>query len=272
MSGVPMSEATSRDFIMVRAALVKRLGGANEALVWSRVYFRVGPDSPSAYELDGEHWWAASLQTIADETGLTVKQVRTALDGLIEGGFLAREQHAGYDRTSSYRPILHLPSGADGSALQGKSMCPPGQIDVPAGADVPLIEELETSSGEEDEKPSAKPSKRKPETRLPKSWAPTAAHIERARERRIDLLAEAEAFRLHAETHDRHAASWNAAFTTWLMKAVPGTAPTSSSPVAIDSRRDAWLAARGITLEEYLERKDEPGWLASLEAQVRRAS
>lgn len=59
------------------------------------------------------------------------------------------------------------------------------------------------------------------ETRIPKDWAPTKSHIDLARERRVNLLAEADAFRLHAETHDRHAARWNAAFTTWLKKAKP---------------------------------------------------
>jgi len=62
---------------------------------------------------------------------------------------------------------------------------------------------------------------KKPEIRLPKSWAPTASHIERAKSAGVDVTAEAEAFRLHAETHDRHAANWNAAFTTWLTKAKP---------------------------------------------------
>ena len=54
------------------------------------------------------------------------------------------------------------------------------------------------------------------ETRLPKGWAPTAEHIKRAKESGLDLVDEVENFRLHAETHDRHAASWNGAFTTWL--------------------------------------------------------
>lgn len=57
------------------------------------------------------------------------------------------------------------------------------------------------------------------ETRLPKSWAPTATHFALAKARGVDIMAEADAFRLHAETHDRHAARWNAAFTTWLKKA-----------------------------------------------------
>lgn len=66
------------------------------------------------------------------------------------------------------------------------------------------------------------------ETRLPKDWAPTASHMELAKSRGVNLVAEADNFRLHAETHDRHAARWNAAFTTWLKKAKP-SAPTLSS-------------------------------------------
>ncbi|WIB25842.1 hypothetical protein [Curtobacterium sp. MCSS17_015] len=62
------------------------------------------------------------------------------------------------------------------------------------------------------------------ETRLPKDWAPTASHIELAKSRNVNVVAEADNFRLHAETHDRHAARWNAAFTTWLKKAKPSAA------------------------------------------------
>lgn len=72
------------------------------------------------------------------------------------------------------------------------------------------------------------------ETRLPKDWAPTAAHIELGRSSGVDVVAEAESFRLHAETHDRHAARWNAAFTTWLKKAKPATPSGRSNP-------DAWM-------------------------------
>lgn len=65
--------------------------------------------------------------------------------------------------------------------------------------------------------------KKKPETRIPKDWTPTASHFERAKANRINIAAEVESFTLHAETHDRHAANWNAAFTTWLTKAKPNT-------------------------------------------------
>lgn len=54
---------------------------------------------------------------------------------------------------------------------------------------------------------------------LPAHWAPTAEHIKRAKDMRIDVIEAADNFRLHAETHDRRAANWNAAFTSWLKKA-----------------------------------------------------
>ena len=65
------------------------------------------------------------------------------------------------------------------------------------------------------------------ETRLPADWVPIASHYQLARERGVDIAHEAEMFRLHAETHDRHAARWNAAFTTWLKKARPTASVTA---------------------------------------------
>lgn len=77
---------------------------------------------------------------------------------------------------------------------------------------------------------------RRKETVLPKDWAPTAEHIQRAKEMRVDVMDQAENFRLHAETHDRRAASWNGAFTTWLKKSTPaaGSAPQKKRFVAHD--------------------------------------
>ena len=66
-------------------------------------------------------------------------------------------------------------------------------------------------------------------TSLPASWAPTASHIAMAKARGIDLMDQAENFRLHAETHGRKVVSWNGAFTTWLKKA---NVPTQTKPAA----------------------------------------
>lgn len=79
---------------------------------------------------------------------------------------------------------------------------------------------------------------RKRETKLPKDWAPNASHLERAKKARIDVVSEAENFRLHAETHDRRAANWNAAFTTWLKKAKPGNVTPIGKPIPVDKE---WL-------------------------------
>lgn len=65
--------------------------------------------------------------------------------------------------------------------------------------------------------------KKKPEIRLPNDWVPTAAHYERSKANGLDIAKQVESFKLHADTHDRHAANWNAAFTTWLSKAKPNT-------------------------------------------------
>jgi hypothetical protein len=65
---------------------------------------------------------------------------------------------------------------------------------------------------------------KKPEVRLPPDWVPTVTHYEIARQAGINIAAEVESFRGHAETHDRHAANWNAAFTTWLKKSKPVSA------------------------------------------------
>lgn len=101
----------------------------------------------------------------------------------------------------------------------------------PTSAETPVQHELNTRSTEErrGEKrreenvlPISGPSGRKGrELPLPPTWAPTDAHVSRARERRLNLDFEAEQFRLHVETHDRRAANWNSAFTMWLNKATP---------------------------------------------------
>jgi hypothetical protein len=71
------------------------------------------------------------------------------------------------------------------------------------------------------EEAKASSTRKKPETRIPSDWVPTSTHFERATSSGIDIAKQVEAFKLHAETHDRHAANWNAAFTTWLSKAKP---------------------------------------------------
>lgn len=69
------------------------------------------------------------------------------------------------------------------------------------------------------DRPAKKGSARARRTQLPGDWRPTVEHEARAAAEGLDLAAEAERFRLHAEATGRAMANWNAAFTTWLMNA-----------------------------------------------------
>ena len=98
-----------------------------------------------------------------------------------------------------------------------------------------------------EEAKASSPSGKKREIRIPEDWKPTAAHQERASAARVDLAKEAEAFKLHAETYDRHAASWNAAFTTWLNKAKPSapTAPRAMTVAELVAHRERVMNGGG---------------------------
>lgn len=149
-AGVPQEALTPEDFVQVRAALVRVVGGANEAIVWERLRFRSTPASRDSYEWQGVRWWAGSYPTLADETGLTSKQVRSAVDRLVQGGFLLTARHARsgvFDQTTSYavviRGISHLPHRADGSDQEGRSH-------LPHRADLLLVEEVKNSATDHD--------------------------------------------------------------------------------------------------------------------------
>jgi hypothetical protein len=139
--GVPIEEATAKDFMMVRAALVTRLGGADAALVWARIHYRSDSDSRVAEEHDGRMWWRASHGALAAETGLTEKQARSAIETLVDGGYVERTNRGG--RAYLYRAVTYLPNRADTqSAPEGRSIRPDGQMHLPDPADRPLIETL----------------------------------------------------------------------------------------------------------------------------------
>lgn len=119
--GVPIEEATAKDFMQVRAALVRRLGGANEALVWTRIDWRADSAKVAHQTQDGTHWWAATHGEIADETGLSAEQVRRAIEKLVVRGFLREDAHHGFDRRKSYAPIYaHLADSPNGEIARSK--------------------------------------------------------------------------------------------------------------------------------------------------------
>jgi hypothetical protein len=151
VTGVPRELATAPDFIMVRAALVEALGGANEALVWHRVDFRCSETGKPFRDASGEPWWPASYGEIAESTGLSSDQVKRALVKLEAGGFLESTEHrrgGNYDRTKSYRPVFtsrpleqaESPDGVGDSADRSRRIRPQEQALSP---DVPLYENTE---------------------------------------------------------------------------------------------------------------------------------
>ena len=98
-------------------------------------------------------------------------------------------------------------------------------------------------------------SRKRPKTKIPKSWKPTPDHLERALAADVDLGREEDRFRAHAETNDRRAANWNAAFTQWLIKAAEfaekdrSSRPRkSASPMPVHLIEDP---PPGLNVEEY---------------------
>lgn len=68
-------------------------------------------------------------------------------------------------------------------------------------------------------RPDHSSPRRKPERPLPDGWAPNKKHEEIAKGLGIDMQAAVVGFKDHAETNDRRARDWDAAFRTWLRKA-----------------------------------------------------
>lgn len=116
--------------------------------------------------------------------------------------------------------------------------------------------EVKGSDGDSDgdsERRAAGTPATKPKTRLPKNWKPTSDHLERAVAANLVLGAEVEKFKLHAETVDRRAANWNAAFTQWLIKAIEYADKDRPKPRALTPVADLELPPDGLSPAEYAE-------------------
>ena len=96
-----------------------------------------------------------------------------------------------------------------------------------------------------------KSARKKRATRLPSDWKPTEKHWEK-RHDAIDVKAEAEKFKLHAEANYRRQVNWNAAFSQWLLNARPSKAVATPAPRPI-SVHDLEAPPSGLTDEEYLQ-------------------
>ena len=103
------------------------------------------------------------------------------------------------------------------------------------------------------ERPAGRPRK-KPSTKLRDDWQPTNDHAERAIQDGIDLEAQVQRFRAHAEANDRTQVNWNAAFTQWLLNvpewqkgATSRPRPATPFPAnGTEAEKDAWVRAQPL--------------------------
>ncbi|MGO1547993.1 hypothetical protein [Microbacterium gubbeenense] len=170
-------------------SMANAFGATASNAIRSVVAFEVQKQRERAPELAA--WSVKQVQTVLEARG-------TPIDGIRHGftpGFTP-------DLGPGFTPDLGPGFTPNGGQAQG----------LPTTTATTTATEASLLSSDEPKKKSM---------RLPSSWSPTADHVKRAQEAGINLLREAEAFRLHAETHDRHAANWNSAFTTWLKKSKP---------------------------------------------------
>lgn len=248
--GVPAALATATDFMMVRAALVRHLGGGNQTLVFTRIQWRC--ETPGAGRVPDETglWWQATLACLSEETGLSLSAVRTALKNLESAGAIeSKKHHLGgniSDQTLSYRPIWEpvQPDGAQINLPDSAHSGMPGAADlemsevaslsyrdlrntdedvppvVPQSGDEPTQSALMVIEGGGEGARSGK-SRRKPSLPIPEGWKPDSSVVDdlRLKYPRVDLDEALEGFSEYAETHDRRVANWNSAFRSWVRKA-----------------------------------------------------
>ena len=167
---------------------------------------------------DDEGYCFPGQERLATRLGISDRTVRRVMVRLEEMELIARERRYrevdGARKTDGY----HLYPEALPDTLPG----------APTGQNEPAYRTTVAATKEPSVRTTSR--KKKAETELPKDWQPTAEHMARAKASSLDLAKQAELFRLHAETHGRVAASWNAAFTTWLIKATDQPRPTIPQP------------------------------------------
>lgn len=100
---------TAHDFIGIRAALVAQLGNdMNRAGVLTRIFFRTQKENRDNHERDGKTWWRTTYQKLAEETGLTVNQVKRIVPWLVQNGYVETQEFrldGITDRTLSMRVL-----------------------------------------------------------------------------------------------------------------------------------------------------------------------
>jgi hypothetical protein len=79
---------------------------------------------------------------------------------------------------------------------------------------------------------------------MPEGWAPTPAHVAKARERNVDLDLELEKFLNWAD--NRKVLSWNGRFATWILNAHPRVGPPPPEARKVPQQQPPRLPLPGL--------------------------
>jgi hypothetical protein len=219
MTAFDASLLTATDFIGVRASLVAALGGdAMKAVVLTRIYYRADARWREAHEVEpGEWWWRASYQTIAEETGLSAKQVERSVKSLVDSGWLLAEAfhlEGRYDQTRSYR----LPISGDKLPDSGDDIPNPGNVESPDSGNVPLLQTEKKNT-------TARARTTTPMSPMVEGWTPTRADVEWGLEKGYTvehMKAETERFVNHFIANGKTMKIWGRAWRNWMTNRFTG--------------------------------------------------
>lgn len=95
-TGVPRHWDPDRDFISVSRESIANLGPVN-AIVLHHIIYRC--------KFHDRGYWEASVETIAEETGIPQRTVERAVKALREGGRIASKRAHAYDATQTWQVL-----------------------------------------------------------------------------------------------------------------------------------------------------------------------
>ncbi len=219
-----------------------------------------------------------SIPTLAREARCSVRKVQDSLKVLEASGIVAVDRRRGAN--GAWLPSVYrlLPNGAAGDGAPGG-----GASDAP-----PLVQEVRQGGarGAGEEEPLKKSSRARRElATIPDFFGLTdemrawAAESTPAVDVELVTAAFIDYWR-HGNGSGRRHRDWISTWRNWLRseqaKAQRFGWRREAATDAVEAddvtarrhraQRDAWLAARGVTLAEFEARRDEPGWIESLRA------
>ncbi len=111
--GIPMSNQVPQQQVPIALspALIRAVGGANHAVVWSTINTACAKRGPRTVWHKNGRWYRASLTVLAAETGLVAHQVRYSIQVLEARGFIestwldAPRMTTSFSRTRSFRAV-----------------------------------------------------------------------------------------------------------------------------------------------------------------------